>query len=420
MLNAGDLTREGRILEAAVASAAPDAATLATALKTATAPEHLAALAILAGRLASKDLVPPLTALLERDGAPGRAAAWALAQIGCERELLHAVEHGKLDARENGYVGLTALAARSAASAGLAAAMIAQVASEIARARSGGTGLGERACRILAVLGAKELPDLIQQVIESDRFCDRFELQRLRKAVADGGRDSDTIRDLTAPWSVVFADQIYAPPAAAPPAAASSSKLLPASGAKPAAPPTAKPGAPAAKPPAQAPQASAPRPPAMDTAEGDDGADDLADAALPAEGKPTPIDWKDFLVSPEAATLAAPIKSLVAQIGPVLEQLSVRAIQAPLTDLSGNEFAALLLQVLPQALPPQAVQAALSPHALNGYQALAKYLARTGVATAGDDLVNGVKLVRQELTAQMRQSGILGGPDYSDPDEPKV
>jgi hypothetical protein len=65
------------------------------------------------------------------------------------------------------------------------------------------------------------------------------------------------------------------------------------------------------------------------------------------------------------------------------------------------------------------VQAALSPQALIGYQALGKFLARTGAATNGEDLVQGVKLVRQELQAQMRQSGILNGPDYADPDEPK-
>jgi hypothetical protein len=419
MLNAGDLTREGKILEAAVDRAKPDAAALAAALGAATAPEHVAALAVLAGRAKAKELTAPLVALLDRDGAPGRAAAWALAQIGAERELLDAVVNGKLDQRENGYYGIAALAARGAASAGLAEVMSKQIAGEIAKAKSGGTGLGERAVRVLAILGAKGVPELIQQVIESDRFCDRFELQRLRKAVEDGGRDNDSIRDLAAPWSAVFADQIVAPPAAAEKdAAASSSKLLPASGAKLAGP-AAKSASPAKAPPSAKAPPAAKKPPAaaVPPIEGE-GEDDLVDAGAEG-GKPTPIDWQDFLASAEAAALAAPIRSLVTQIGPVLEQLSVRAIQAPLTDLNGNEFAALLLQVLPQALPPQAVQAALSPQALNGYQALAKYLARTGVATAGDDLVNGVKLVRQELTAQMRQSGILGGPDYSDPDEPK-
>ena len=108
---------------------------------------------------------------------------------------------------------------------------------------------------------------------------------------------------------------------------------------------------------------------------------------------------------------------MVKQLGPLLEQLSTQAIRAYLPDLTGQEFAALLLQVLPQALQPQAVQMALHPHALNGYQALAKWLARIGLTTQGEDLVSGVKLVRQQLRDQLRKTGNLGGPDYSDPDE---
>jgi hypothetical protein len=90
---------------------------------------------------------------------------------------------------------------------------------------------------------------------------------------------------------------------------------------------------------------------------------------------------------------------------------------SPLADLSDQEFAGLLIQVLPQALPPQHVQMALSPHAMQCYKALAKFLIRTGVATRGDDLLKGVALVRKELTNQIRQAGILNGPDFSDPDD---
>jgi hypothetical protein len=165
-------------------------------------------------------------------------------------------------------------------------------------------------------------------------------------------------------------------------------------------------------------------PPAMEM---DMGADDGADEPLPgedgAEGEPpaaVPIDWADFLASPEATALPAAGQTLIKQLGPLLEQLAVRAINAPLTDLTGQELAAMLLQVLPQALPPQHLQTALGPQAINGYQALAKYLARTGAATHGDQLLQGVKLVRQQLQAQIRQSGILGGPDYRDPDEAAV
>ncbi|MBA3938573.1 MAG: hypothetical protein H0X38_14030 [Planctomycetes bacterium] len=132
---------------------------------------------------------------------------------------------------------------------------------------------------------------------------------------------------------------------------------------------------------------------------------------------PVPIDWKAFQASPECLALPAPLRQLAGQLGPLLEQLAARAIHAALTDLNAQEFAGLLLQVLPQALPPQHVQMALGPQALHGYQAIAKYLIRTGLATSGDELLSGVKLVRKELTAQLRQSGMLGGPDYSDPDE---
>ncbi len=48
-----------------------------------------------------------------------------------------------------------------------------------------------------------------------------------------------------------------------------------------------------------------------------------------------------------------------------------------------------------------------------------KYFIRSGLATHGLEMLQGVKLVRRELSEQIRRSGILGGPDYSDPDEPK-
>jgi hypothetical protein len=149
-----------------------------------------------------------------------------------------------------------------------------------------------------------------------------------------------------------------------------------------------------------------------------DAAPEAADAGALEDGpEPQPVDWKTFATSPEAAALAPGERQLIGQLGPLLEQLAARGLQAMLTDLKGQEFAAMLLQVLPQALPPQHVQAALSPQALNGYQALMKWLARTGGATHGAELVIAVKEVRKQIAAQMRRSGILGGPDYSDPDE---
>ena len=149
----------------------------------------------------------------------------------------------------------------------------------------------------------------------------------------------------------------------------------------------------------------------------EEGLADTPDGELPPEGAMAQIDWQAFAASPEFTALAPQAQGLVSQLGPMLEQLAAQGLRAMFADLNGQELAALLLQVLPQALQPQHVQMALHPHALNGYQALAKYLHREGLATQGDSLVQGVKLVRKQLQAQMRRSGMLGGPDYSDPDE---
>jgi hypothetical protein len=142
-------------------------------------------------------------------------------------------------------------------------------------------------------------------------------------------------------------------------------------------------------------------------------------APLPDEGAtdaaaPAPIDWKDALASPEIKALDAGGQKLIGQLGPMLEQVAQQALQAPLTDLSGEEFAGVILQVLPQALPPQAVQVALHPQAFKAYQALGNYVSRT---TGNAGIIDGVKLMRKALQEHQRSSGMLGGPDYSDPDE---
>lgn len=417
MLTATDLTADGKLLADRIDAAPTDG--LVAALPTATGA-HLAALAIIASERGAQDAVKPLLALLDRDGLAGKAVAFALARLGSanngvEASVVAALADGGLDVRENVYAILAGLAARGVVSAKLADAMAARVQAEIDRAKSGGSGLGEHACRVLAVLGDSRTPTLIQQVIDQDRFCDRFELQRLRKAVLDDGRDQETIKAAKAGWHTVFADAVFvakAPaPAAEKPAAAQ---------AKPAsAPNPANKLAPPAKPtpaPVAAPNATS-QPPMDDELadepplDGEDG----EDQSMP--GDPQPIDWKSFTTSPEAEALPAQLRQLAGQLGPLLEQLSVRAIRAPLTDLNTQEFAALLLQVLPQALPPQHVQMALSPQAMQCYKALVKFLMRTGVAPKGQELLDAIALVRKELQNQIRQAGILNGPDYSDPDE---
>jgi len=402
MLTAADLTLDGKLKGDALAAVQATGALLAPALAGADQPAHRAALALIAGLRGIAEVRSQLTAQLTAEGVDGRAAAWALARLGAEAELLEAARTGKIDARDNGWYGLAVLAALGQASPAVAVAALAGVQAEIDKAKAGGSALGEKPVRVLAILGDKAADHWAQAVIDADRYCDRFELQRLRKALADRGKDGDSIRELSAEGLVLFADQLVPPPAPAKPEAA------PAPAAKA---PTKS--APAPKP--AAPMAAAPGEPAEPVSE--DEAALMDDPEAPAG---TPVDWVAFAASPEAAALPAQVKTFAAQLGPMLEQMAMRAIRAPLTDLSGQEFAALLLQVLPQALPPQHVQAALSPQAINAYHAVCKFLARTGAATHGDDLVTGVALVRKELTAQMRSSGILGGPDYSDPDEKKV
>jgi len=347
--------------------------------------------------------IPDLILQLSEDGLPGLIAAWALGQLPSEAALLPAITDGRLDTRQNGYQALAILAARGKASATLAAWLVARIDAEITKAKTGGTGLAEQAARPLAVLGHPQFAELMQKIIDGDRFCDRFELNRLSSEVADHGKARHLATELNDPWRTVFADHL--------PKAAPEPKPEPAP--KAAAPKALAPKLPpkVAPKPAQSAAPKAPELAAMEAMEaGAPGADGAA-------AEPIRIDWKAFAESDEFIALSPQSQGLVKQIGPLLEQLSTQAIRAYLPDLTGQEFAALLLQILPQAVQPQAVQMALHPHALNGYQALAKWMARIGLTTQGEDLVSGVKLVRQQLRDQIRKTGNLGGPDYSDPDE---
>lgn len=364
--------------------------------------------------------IPDLVLQLSEDGLPGLIAAWALGQLPSEAALLPAITDGRLDTRQNGYQALAILAARGKASPTLAAWLVARIDAEITKAKTGGTGLAEQAARPLAVLGHPQFAELMQKIIDGDRFCDRFELNRLSSEVADHGKARHLATELNDPWRTVFADHL--------PKAAPEPKPEPAP--KAAAPKALAPKLPSkvAPKPAQSAAPKAPLPPELgdvDELTPEEAAElaamEAMEAGAPgadgAPAEPIRIDWKAFAESDEFIALSPQSQGLVKQIGPLLEQLSTQAIRAYLPDLTGQEFAALLLQVLPQAVQPQAVQMALHPHALNGYQALAKWMARIGLTTQGEDLVSGVKLVRQQLRDQIRKTGNLGGPDYSDPDE---
>jgi len=412
------LAHDGALDRQAIESCSASADDLRTALSAGGEAVQLAALAIIAGERGLDATTQALMPLLAEEDLAGRAAAWALGRLGNEQELLTAAENGKLDERENAYRALAALAANGRASPDLADAMRRRVESELERAQAGQTSLAEHATRVLAVLGNEDAVALIQRVIEEDRFTDRFELQRQRKQLEADGRDQESIRELSGPWHDYFADDLAGAEAAGATEPSPSAEL------------TVDPGGPSAA--RAAPEtAAAPTPPPPPSPQPDDAghqapaAGDAEDgAAGDEEGgeEPAgpPIDWPGFTASPEHQALDPTEQQLIAQLGPMLEQLTAQVAGVTLTTLRGQELAGLLLQVLPQVLgqqSPQMLSAALSPQALNAYQALARFLARTDGAEHGDELIDGVKLVREQMREQMRSSGMLGGPDYSDPDE---
>ena len=86
-----------------------------------------------------------------------------------------------------------------------------------------------------------------------------------------------------------------------------------------------------------------------EVAESEDETEEVSAPPLDLAGYAEAID------DPEAADLR-----LVEQVIPMLDQLSAQAVKVPLAALAAQELAVLFLQVLPQALPPQYVQALLS------------------------------------------------------------
>lgn len=376
----GPLTKEGKLdLDAIRASAGGKdlPALLAAAVDV---PEK-AAIMIAMGLKPSPEFAALLVPFLATPKLPGRAAAWALGQMdGAQASIVATLAAAKSTGRQNAYQALAILAARGKTGADLPDILLARFEDELARARSGAGGLGDQVVRILAILGHPKAAASIEAVHEADRFADRSELERLRTEIADNGKAKALIADLTQDVGKIFADVLVPPPA--PPAVEETTKATTK---------TAAPKGPAAKQAAPLPN------------------DQAEEGAAPA-----PIDWKDALASPEIKALDAGGQKLIGQLGPMLEQVAQQALQAPLTDLSGEEFAGVILQVLPQALPPQAVQVALHPQAFKAYQALGNYVSRT---TGNAGIIDGVKLMRKALQEHQRSSGMLGGPDYSDPDE---
>lgn len=376
-LDAQRLAPEGKLDSAAIDATTADEETVTRALQSAANSAQQAAIAIVAGLRGYAGARQGLVSLLDDDGLAGRAASWALAKLGGDEVVeaaLSAGETGGVVKRENAYQTLCSFIALHGERPELADAMVARVEAENERAKSGRTGLGDQALRVLAALGDARVEELAKRIIEVDRFASRVEIDRLRRAMKEDGRDVAMNAKRRGPWSELFADAIV-----------------------PVVEPEDKPQAP---PPAAKPQS--PQQPAQP---GD----------APQVG---PVDWAAFAKSPEATSLPVRAQGTAKQFGSLLEQISERAVGVPLGELSGQELVAILLQIIPQSLPQPSVQQALSPEALLAYEAVARFLTRTGNAVAGAELVAAVRQVRQQLRDQVRQSGLLDGPDYSDPPEP--
>jgi len=399
-----DLTRDDRPDPDAIRRCETGTEALCTALADAPSVER-AAIAMVLGSRGARAAAATLLGGLDDEGLAGRAAAWALGRVGSQDELLAACAEGRLDRRENAYWALAHLAANGGTGESLGDAMVARVDAELARAAEGGSGLGEHACRVLAVLGDPRAEESCERVVAEDPYADRFELDRLRRQLADEGRDAEGARELAGDWDAYFSDDLAGEESGTEEADA----VAPAP--DPAAPLDGSAGGPQPVPGGEAaPAGERPAPPPPPPSEQAEGAGEEEEAVPEAE----PVDWQAFAESPEAQELDPQLQQLLLQIGPMLEQLALGAVRVPLVELQAQEFAALMLQVLPQAVQPQYVQALLSPEALRALQAWAKWVEAQGKA---GELLAGVKMVREELRAQVRASGMLGGPDYGDPDD---
>lgn len=342
--------------------------------------------AIAAGVQQRQDCIDALIAALADRELLGECAAWALGHLPSTEALLQLLTSDPdFDTREHCYLALAHLAARGGGDHTLAEAMERRINHELAGLDEGKSSLAEHALRVLALIGVD--PAITEghadTIIDRDRFCDRFEMQRLRKAVNEDGIDRESQEELSADWEERFAEAIPEPIAA-------------------------EHVAPNEAPPTPAPEAM----------EAEVEPDETA--AL-AEDMPAPvasIDWQAFAESDTAENLGPQLTQLVTQFGPMLDELAQRFASKNLFALSAEEFAGLILQVLPQAVPPQYVQALLSPQALNALQQLAEYVNAHEDEVDASAMIAGLGIIRQQIQAQLRASGSLHGSDYDEPASP--
>jgi hypothetical protein len=377
------LTVDERPLLPAIRACTAETKELISALASSeTAATRAAVIFALAQQQALSQAKDQLLSLLDDDSVAARAASWALGQIDAESELLHVATSGRLDARENAYRALAHRAATGLASATLADGLLTCIDSELERVAGGRTGLAEKACVALAVLGDARCDAQVERVLNADRFCDRFELQRIRKIMADQGVDNETRDELSTDWPILFDEELADLSSEADATAEESVN------------PTDS----------------------VETETETEAEDELAepDEDMPAVSGDR-IDWTGFVDSDEAAALDEQSSTIISQLGPVLEQLAERALGKTLLACEAQEVAVLLLQVLPQALPPQYVQVALAPQGLTAIKAVLSYQERLQPDSTAD-VAEGLELVREQIKAQMRASGNLNSTIYDDPD----
>lgn len=385
MLDASTLVHDGRLIVPAIQNCHCSSDELSDALNATTNCEERAALALLAH--AHSNLLGLLLSMLSSDALDGQTAAWALGHMPCEDMLFDRIKEGGIDQRSNAWAALAYRIIHSEQSgAQLISGCLTALDGELAHLKKGRSALGELACRTLVLLQAPQADEQIQRVIAADRFCDRYELQRLRKVINDESLLAEERNELSADWTTIFADYC--------------SNEMPAS----------------AEELIDEDDATENSEAPLDEAPLDKASSEEATEHVEADEQLNAINWQAFLESDEAASIPQEYLGLLTQIGPAFEQLAARAFQKALADCSGDEIAMLFLQVLPQAAPPQVVQLAVSPQGLNQFKALIAWL-NSQEADSGAGLAEGIQIVREQIQAQMRASGNLNSSIYDDADE---
>ncbi len=380
------LSSQDGLIPSAISSASLSADDVAQALSSTEDANEQAALCIYAGTQRF-NLADVFWALMDDDSLLARCACWALGQSDAQTFIIKNINDASLDQREQSYHCLSYIIARGAQQDGLEAFLSERIDQELERVKQGKTGLGEHVCRNLAMIASAQSEDAIKRVTSEDQYSDRFELQRLRKASADGNADEESLEHYKQSWQDIFADDCADEITEAEETIEEQQTDAPEVAEE------------------HTPEANAEEMPEEEGVEQNPEAIQII-----------PIDWEGFLASEEAAAIEEKDRSIVTQIGPMFEQLAAQALGKNFAELNSQELMVMVLQILPQAIPPEYMQAALSPQSLNGLQCLARFLNNTGVATEGEELEIGIRQIREQIQQQIRASGSLHSGDYDEPE----